>query len=46
MIKEFYDGKIRPLEELDWSEDELDRVCLNCNERFGQHGGYRCPDDK
>jgi len=46
MTKEFYDGKIRPNPiSFDWSQEEMDRRCLNCGKRFGSHLGYVCHDE-
>lgn len=44
----FYDGKIRPLENppgFKWTEQEHNRVCFNCGKLFAVHNGYTCPTE-
>lgn len=41
---EFYDTKMRPNQCDDYTDEELDRICLNCGKCFGEHFGYNCPE--
>ena len=44
-MKQFYDSKIRPNLTWGYTDDDINRICLNCNKRFGLHFGYECPDE-
>ena len=46
-MRQFYDGKKRPDRTPAWDyiDDDIDRICLNCNKQFGEHQGYMCLED-